>query len=208
MNNFLFNNNYIDCWICNESNVIDIKKTIFMEYKNKSSSNILETNIFCTWNFWYNTNLKYENSLKRISNAISTIDQLKYWLQRISPIEQLSYNSNLYFFKSHITPRWEDRWNKNGARCIIPIYQTLLSDIPKYETWHHLLKIVLNHASENFIYIINGISFSKRKDNKDIVSIWINPYCDESHEEKYIIHFISEILCINPEVLQYKKHPI
>ena len=209
---YLFKKNeYIDYWICNGSNSNYVKKYFFTKEIN---NNIFNLSNICAWNFWYNTNFAYKNSLQCISYdyPISTLKRLKYQLHQMVPIEQLPHGSNLYFFKSHITPQWEDRWNKNGARYIIPIYKTFFSNRPKYETWYDLLYIILDSPSENFIFMINGISFSRRKDNKDIVSIWINPYyyCDDDNnitEKEFIPCIISEILCINPLLLKYKKHP-
>lgn len=200
-----FSANFIDCWICTEPDVNIIEKNVLT--KNSNNYSILEVNIFCTWNVWYNTNFDYENSLRCIVQNIGTLDQLEQELQRMPPIEKLHHGSNLYFFKSYITPRWEDRWNKSGARCLVPIHQTLFSDVPRYEMWYDMLKRILN-LSEKWIFMINGISFSKRKDHKDVISLWINPYYDIKNKEHDIVRIVSQIFCINPQVLQYKKHPI
>ena len=155
---------------------------------------------FAFWIFFTKDNYimkasEYEQNLKKLTDIDNAAT---FWsiYQHIRPPSQLPANCELFFFKEHIKPVWENKHNRGGGKFIIRARKEFLDKI-----WEKLLVEVLFWDHLQFC----GIDLNVKRNE---ISIWTKEL--EHHSEKEEIKgWIRKMLGIDEKVyVEFKEHPL
>ena len=92
---------------------------------------------------------------------ISTISSVEEFVEIFSLYEDMFYNGMFFLMREHITPRWEDEYNKEGG-CFS--FKVLNKHV--YLIWKTLLFLMCGETlcvKKEHNHLINGITISPKK---------------------------------------------
>lgn len=101
---------------------------------------------------------------------ISTINSVEEFIEIYSLYEDMFYNGMFFLMREHITPRWEDDYNKNGGCFSFKISKFLMQD-KLFELFSQALGETMG-KTHTLSTNINGISICPKR-NYYIIRIWI-----------------------------------
>jgi translation initiation factor 4E len=150
------------------------------------------------YNLWYHLPNDPDWSMNSYK-LIDTIESIEKYLEINDMLnEEVIKYCMLFLMKSEISPRWEDKFNKDGG-C----FSYKVTNKHVKETWRDLSFLFQGKMiSENkdFVNDINGISISPKK-NFCIIKLWLKS-CNFINPK--IVS--SELIHLNPIGCLFKKH--
>jgi hypothetical protein len=101
---------------------------------------------------------------------ISTISSVEEFVEIFSLYEDMFYNGMFFLMREHITPRWEDEYNKEGGCFSFKISKFLMQD-KLFELFSQTIGETIG-KTKSLSNNINGVSICPKK-NYYIIRIWI-----------------------------------
>ena len=147
------------------------------------------------WCLYFHDPIDYQWDLKSY-HLISQISSVEDFVELYDVYKELMYSGMFFIMREHISPRWEDEWNKYGGCLSFKISRHDLQ-----EKWFEACSRVLGETmgkQDVFSLNINGISISPKR-NYYIVRIWLkdNQYSSSTNYNISVPKFST---------LMYKNH--
>lgn len=129
---------------------------------------------------------------------ITTISSINEYIDIYLTYKNLFTKGMFFFIREHISPRWEDAYNKKGGAFSIKILKNNIED-KFFEIVSNLLGETLG-INDKMSLNINGISISPKK-NYYIVRVWLKD-SNLAYKENYkLSEYVSKY-----STLMYKNH--
>ena len=151
------------------------------------------------WTFYNHLPSEKDWTMSGYTVLCKDMDTVEHVLKlRESLPEKMIKYSMLFMMRSHITPLWEDKQNRNGG-C----FSYKVSNKNVYKVWKDLTYVVVGSSiskNVNFVNCVTGITISPKK-NFCIIKIWMSS-CE--YQNPKII--TTDIVNLSSHGSLFKKH--
>jgi len=147
------------------------------------------------WSIYFHDPFEHNWDIKSYK-FICNINSVEEFTQVFSIFSNLFAKGMFFIMREHITPRWEDDFNKNGGCFSFKLNKHIL-DEKFFEVCSQILGETIG-KTDIFSSNVNGISISPKK-NYFIMRIWIN-------NNKYASSLNYNITVPKYSTLMYKNH--
>lgn len=147
------------------------------------------------WTFYFHDPYDYNWDIKSYK-YMCTISSIEDFVAAFHAFKDLFYKGMFFIMREHITPRWEDDYNKKGGCFSYKISKFNLEE-KFFEICSQVLGETLGKSSD-LSNNINGVSISPKK-NAYIIRVWIR-------DNKYACKNNYQINIPKFSTLMYKNH--